>query len=314
MTDTLIQIAITLGVLLSVAPLLVWVERRLLAGIQDRYGPNRVGPFGLLQSAADGIKLFFKEEVTPIFANRFLFLIAPSILLITVLLAFALIPFTDSWVIIDSNIGLLLILGFSSLGIYSVVLSSWSSNNKYALLGGLRATAQMISYELALGLAVVAVVLLAGSFNLREIVAAQELPFIIYQPVGFLIFFIAGIAEAKRLPFDLAESENELISGFHTEYSSMKFALFFLGEYLGLMLISCFITVLYLGGWHGPWLPPIAWFALKVALLIFVFIWIRGTLPRVRYDQLMSFGWKVLIELALANLLITGAISLWRQT
>ncbi len=307
----LIQVVVLLGALLSFAPLLVWAERRLLAGMQDRYGPNRVGPFGILQSAADGIKLFFKEEVTPPFTNRILFTLAPLILLVTALLAFALVPFTDSFWIIDLNVGLLAFLGLSSLGVYSVVLGAWSSNNKYALLGGLRATAQMISYELAMGLAVVGVILLAGSYNLREIVAAQEVPFIVYQPLGFLIFLIAGIAETKRLPFDLPESENELVSGFHTEYSSMKFALFFLGEYLGILLVSSMITVLYLGGWHGPWLPPFAWFALKVMGLIFFFIWVRGSLPRIRYDQLMSFGWKVLIELALLNVLITGAISLW---
>lgn len=311
MNHTLLQMGIMLIALLSLAPFLVWVERRLLAGIQDRYGPNRVGPFGLLQSLADAIKLLFKEDVTPVFANRTLFILAPLVVLVTALFAFALVPFTETWVLLDSHVGLLFFLGLSSLGVYSVALGSWSSNNKYALLGGLRAMAQMISYELAMGLAVVAIVLLAGSFNLKEIVAAQKIPFIFLQPVGFLIFFIAALAEIKRLPFDLPESENELVAGFHTEYSSMKFALFFLGEYLGVMLISCMITILYLGGWKGPWLPPVLWFALKVFLLIFVFIWIRGTLPRVRYDQLVSFGWKILIELAFLNVLATGAISLW---
>lgn len=310
-TTNLIHIAVLLGALLSIAPLLVWVERRVLAGIQDRCGPNRVGPFGLLQSAADGIKLLFKEDWVPPFANRFIFLIAPTIVVISVLIAFALVPFTDTLWIIDLNIGLLAFLGLSSLGIYSVTLGAWASNNKYALLGGVRAAAQMISYELAMGLAVVGVVMLAGTFNLREIVLAQDIPFVVQQPLGFLIFLVAGFAEAKRLPFDLPESENELVAGFNMEYASMKFALFFLGEYLGMLLISCMTVLLFLGGWRGPWLPPLAWFGIKVAALIFFFILVRGTLPRVRYDQLMRFGWKVLIELGFLNLLITGAIGLW---
>lgn len=308
---TLIQAALTIGILMSIPPLLIWAERRVLAIMQDRLGPNRVGPFGILQSAADAIKLLFKEDWVPPFANRLIFLVAPTIVMITALLAFALVPFTETLWISDFNIGLLAFLGLSSLGIYSITLGAWASNNKYALLGGIRAAAQMISYELAMGLAVVGVVMLAGTFNLREIVLAQDVPFIVYQPVGFLIFLIAGFAEAKRLPFDLPEAENELIAGFHTEYASMKFALFFLGEYLALLLISCMTTVLFLGGWRGPWLPPFVWFALKVACLVFSFMWVRGSLPRVRYDQLMSFGWKFLIEIALLNILVTGAVGLW---
>lgn len=306
-----IMVVVTIAVLMTIAPLLVWAERRLLAGIQDRRGPNRVGPFGILQSFADAIKLFFKEDWIPPFANRLIYLVAPTIVMVTVLIAFALVPFTETLWITDLNIGLLAFLGLSSLSVYSVTLGAWASNNKYALLGGIRAAAQMVSYELAMGLAVVGVIMLAGTFNLREIVLAQDIPFIVYQPLGFIIFVIAGFAEAKRTPFDLPEAENELIAGFNIEYASMKFALFFLGEYLGLMLISSMIVVLYLGGWRGPWLPPMAWFALKVAFLVFCFIWVRGTLPRVRYDQLMRFGWKVLIELALLNILITGAIGLW---
>lgn len=307
---TIIQVVVTIGILMSIPPLLIWAERRLLAGIQDRLGPNRVGPFGILQSLADAIKLLFKEDWIPPFANRLIYLVAPTIIMVTVLIAFALVPFTETLWITDFNIGLLAFLGLSSLGVYSVILGAWASNNKYALLGGIRAAAQMISYELAMGLAVVAVVMQAGTFNLREIVLAQDIPFALTQPIGFLIFMIAGFAEAKRTPFDIPEAENELIAGFHAEYSSMKFALFFLGEYLGMMLISAMTTVLFLGGWRGPWLPPLVWFVLKVSLLIFIFMWVRGTLPRVRFDQLMSFGWKVLIEVALLNLLVTGAIGL----
>ena len=307
----ILQIVVTIVILMSIPPLLIWAERRLLAGIQDRIGPNRVGYFGIMQSLADAIKLLFKEDWVPPFANRILFLIAPTIVLITVLITFAIVPFTDTLWIADLNIGLLVFLGLSSLGVYSVTLGAWSQNNKYALLGGIRAAAQMISYELAVGLSVVPVVMQAGSFNLREIVMAQDIPFALTQPVAFIIFLIAGFAETKRLPFDLPEAENELVSGFHTEYASMKFALFMLGEYLGLMLFSTMTVVLFLGGWRGPWLPPIVWFILKVAVLIFIFMWVRGTLPRVRYDQLMSFAWKYVIEIALLNILITGAIGLW---
>lgn len=310
--SALIQVLLTIGILLSSPLFLVWAERRLLAGMQDRLGPNRVGPQGILQTTADAIKLLFKEDWVPPFANRLIYLVAPTIVMVTVLITFALIPFTETLWIADFNIGLLAFLGLSSLSVYSITLGAWASNNKYALLGGIRAAAQMISYELAMGLAVVGVVMYAESFNLREIVLAQEkVPFLVTQPLGFLIFMIAGFAEAKRLPFDLPEAENELVAGFHTEYASMKFALFFLGEYLGILLISCMTTVLFLGGWHGPaFLPPFVWFALKVNLLLFSFIWVRGSLPRIRYDQLMSFGWKYLIEIALLNILVTGAIGL----
>ncbi len=310
--DVVLKVVGLIVVLISVAPLLVWAERRLLAGMQDRLGPNRVGPFGLLQSAADGIKLLFKEDWIPPFANKFIYLVAPTFVMISVMLTFAIIPFTETLWISDFNVGVLVFLGLSSLAVYGITLGAWASNNKYSLLGGVRAAAQMVSYELAMGLAVVAVVMHTGSFNLREIVLAQqEAPLLVYQPVAFFIFLVAGFAEANRLPFDLAEAENELITGFNTEYSSMKFALFFLGEYLGVMMISSMTVVLFLGGWHGPWLPPLAWFVIKVALLIFLFIWVRASLPRVRYDQLMSFGWKFLIEIALLNLLVTGAIGLW---
>ncbi len=303
------RMAITLGVLLLVGPLLVWVERRLLGRFQRRLGPNRVGPFGLLQTVADAIKLFTKEDWVPPFADPVPYVLAPMILAITVLGAFAVVPFTDAGAIVDLDIGLLFFLAMSSVGIYSVMLAGVASNSKYALLGAMRAAAQMISYELAMALSLASVVLLAGSFNLRDIVSAQAgLPFVVLQPVAFLVFVVAGLAELKRAPFDLPEAENELVAGFHTEYSSMKFALFFLGEYLGMMLVAAIAATTFLGGGNGPWLPAPIWFAIKMALFIYLFIWARATLPRFRYDHLMSFGWKFLLPVALLNLMVTGAI------
>lgn len=300
-----------LAVLLGITTMLIWYERRLLAGFQDRLGPNRVGPFGLLQPIADVVKLLGKEDWIPPFADRLVFVLAPTIVVVTVLLAFAVVPFTPEIVIANLNVGLLFVLAMLSLGVYSVALAGWAANNKYSLIGSMRAAAQMISYELPMGLSLVGVVLLAGSFQLKGIVEAQRfLWFIVLQPVGFLIFMIAGLAEARRLPFDLPEAENELVAGYHTEYSSMKFALFFMGEYLDVTLISSLITVLFLGGWHGPLLPPLLWFAIKVGVLISVFIWVRSILPRYRFDQLMGLGWKLLLPLSLANIVVTGAVAL----
>lgn len=305
----LVRMAITLGVLLVVAPLLVWVERRLLGRFQLRRGPNRVGPFGLLQTVADAIKLFTKEDWVPPFADPVPYVLAPMILAITVLGAFAVVPFTSDGAIVDLDIGVLFFLAMSSIGIYSVMLAGVASNSKYALLGAMRAAAQMISYELAMGLSLASIVLLAGSFNLRDIVSAQQnLPYVVLQPIAFLVFVVAGLAELKRAPFDLPEAENELVAGFHTEYSSMKFALFFLGEYLGMMLVGAIAAAAFLGGGSGPWLPSPIWFAIKMALFIYLFIWVRATMPRFRYDHLMSFGWKCLLPVALVNLMVTGAI------
>jgi len=306
-----VEVLAILAVLLSIAGFLIWYERRLLAGFQDRLGPNRVGPFGLLQPMADIVKLLSKEDWIPPFADGFIFVLAPSIVPTTVLLAFAVVPFSDGISVADLNIGLLFILGMLSLGVYSIAFGGWASNSKYSLLGGLRGAAQMISYELPLGLSLVGVVMLAGSFRLTDIVRAQSpLWFIVLQPLGFLIFLIAGFAEARRVPFDLPEAENELVGGYHTEYSGMKFALFFMGEYLDITLVSALITVLFLGGWRGPILPPILWFFLKLGILISIFIWVRSILPRYRFDQLMQLGWKVLLPLALLNILITGAVVL----
>jgi NADH-quinone oxidoreductase subunit H len=303
-----------IGILLStifVAAILIWVERRLLAVWQDRLGPNRVGPLGLLQVAADMIKMFFKEDWIPPFADKLVFVLAPTIVFITMLTGFAVIPFAPGVGIIDFNFGLLYFLALTSLAVYSVVLAGYASNNKYSLLGSLRAAAQTVSYEVFMGISIMGVVMLSGTFNLRDIVEAQRGGwFILPQFAGFIVFLVAAIAESRRTPFDLPEAEQELIAGFHTEYSGMKFGMFFVGEYLGITLTSAMIVTLFFGGWLGPWLPPLVWFCLKTAAGILFFILVRGSLPRPRYDQLMSFGWKVMLPVALLNLLVTGAVAL----
>jgi NADH-quinone oxidoreductase subunit H len=300
--------------LLSISAGLVWLERRLLALWQDRYGPNRVGPFGLLQVLADMIKLLTKEDWVPSFADRPVFVLAPAVILVTSLMAFAVVPVAPGIGIVDLNIGLLFFLAMSSLGVYSVILGGWASNNKYALLGGMRAAAQMVSYEVFMGLSLMGVVLLAGSFNLRLIVEAQrQVWFCLPQCLGLVVFLIAGIAETHRAPFDLPEADSELIAGFHSEYSGMKFGMFFVGEYLGITLISALITTLFFGGWLGPGLPPVVWFLLKTFGFICFFILLRASLPRPRYDQLMAYGWKVMLPLTLLNLAVTGGVVLATQ-
>ena len=306
-------IFIVLGVILiplSIAAGLIWVERRLLSVWQDRLGPNRVGPFGLFQVIADTIKLFFKEDWIPPFSDKPVFVMAPGILMITILLTFSVIPFGPNFLVFDSNIGILFFLGNSSLGVYSIVLGGWASNNKYSLIGAMRASAQMLTYEVFMGLSLMGVVMMADSFSFASIVEAQRNGWFIFpQFVGFIVFFIAGLAETHRLPFDIPEAEGELVAGYHSEYSGMKFGMFFVGEYLGVTLISAIIATLFFGGWLGPsFLPPVFWFLLKTMVLICVFILLRASLPRPRYDQLMEFGWKVLLPLALLNLLITGAV------
>lgn len=300
-----------LGAVLTVASGLIWLERRLLALWQDRYGPNRVGPFGLLQVLADMIKIFTKEDWIPPFADRPVFVMAPTVIVVTVLLSFAVIPFAPGIWVAPLNIGVLFFLAMSSMGVYSVALAGWASDNKYALLGGLRASAQMLSYEVFMGLSLMGVVMLAGSFDLGTIVEAQRhMWFVVPQFLGLVVFLIAGIAETHRLPFDLPEAESELVAGFHSEYSGMKFGMFFVGEYLGITLISAFITTLFFGGWLGPVLPPLVWFVLKTGVFICFFILLRAALPRPRFDQLMVYGWKVMLPLALLNLVMTGAILL----
>lgn len=315
MSETLIYILIVLGVLIvamSVAAGLIWLERRLLALWQDRYGPNRVGPFGLLQVLADMIKIFSKEDWVPPFADKAVFVLAPTIIMITVLLSFAVVPFSPGIAIINLNIGLLFFLGMSSLGVYSVVLAGWASNSKFSLLGGMRAAGQMLSYEVFMALSLMGVILMAGSFNLAQIVEAQrKIWFFIPQIIGFVVFFIAGLAETRRIPFDFPESESSLVAGYHVEYSGIKFGMFFVGEYLGVTLISLMIATLFFGGYLGPApIPPIIWLAIKTFIFIGLFILMRATLPRPRPDQLMALGWKILLPLSLLNLLVTGGILL----
>ncbi len=317
----LIKMGIVLGVLLFLAAYLVWVERKLLARLQIRLGPNRAGKFGLLQPIADAVKMLVKEDIVPDVADRPIFLLAPAIVATTALLMFAVVPFGETiqvggtpvpMVIADINVGLLFVFALSSLAVYGVALGGWASNSKFALLGGIRGAAQMISYELALGLSLIPVVMLARSFSLVDIVQAQaDYPFILVQPVAFAIFFLSAMAESKRIPFDLPEAENELGAGYHMEYSGMRFGLFFIGEYVHLQVMGALVAVFFLGGWRGPVLPPPVWLLIKIVLVALVMIWIRGTLPRLRYDQLMAFGWKILIPAALVNILVTGVFMLW---
>jgi len=310
---------VLMGLLLG-AGWLTFGERRLLGWIQIRLGPNRAGPWGLLQPLADIVKLLTKEDVIPDGADRLIFLYAPAMVSVTALLIFAVVPFANTWrlagtdipmVISDLNVGLLYALALSSLGVYGVALGGWASNSKFSLLGGIRGAAQMISYELSLGLSLVPVVMLAQSFSLVDIVQAQaKYPFILVQPVAFLIFFISAVAEVKRIPFDLPEAENELVAGYHTEYSGMRFGLYFLGEYVTMVVLGALVAVFFLGGWRGPFLPSILWFFLKVTAVVFALVWFRATFPRLRYDQLMHLGWKVLIPAALLNIVATGGLVL----
>lgn len=316
----LVKLMIILGVLLFFAGYLVWVERKFLARLQIRYGPNRAGPYGLLQPLADIVKMLVKEDTVPDGADRVFFLIAPAVVAATAILMFSVVPFGKDltlWgqkvplVVTDLNIGLLFVFAMSSLGVYGVALGGWASNSKYGLLGGIRGAAQMISYELPLGLSLVPIVMMAHSFSMVKIVAAQQkYPFILFQPLAFMIFAISSMAESKRIPFDLPEAENELVAGYHTEYSGMRFGLFFLGEYVHIMVFGAIMSVLFLGGWRGPFLPPVVWLLIKILAVALFMIWVRGTLPRLRYDQLMALGWKVLIPLALINILATGAVGL----
>ncbi|HEU4619429.1 MAG TPA: NADH-quinone oxidoreductase subunit NuoH [Gammaproteobacteria bacterium] len=303
-------IVVLLAVLILGAAFMTYVERRLLAWWQDRYGPDRAGPFGLLQALADVVKILLKEDWIPPRADKSVFVIAPAIVTVTMLLAFAVVPFAPGLHVADLNVGLLFFLAMTSLAVYSAALGGWASNNNYSLLGSLRTAAQMISYEVFMGLALVGVIVQAGSFNLNAIVEAQRgLWFFLPQFFGMIVFFIAALAETHRLPFDLPEAEHELVAGYHTEYSGMKFGLFFLGEYLGVLLASAMTVTLFFGGWLGPrFLPPVVWFALKTAAFVAFFFLLRGALPRPRYDQLMGYAWKFLLPVAIANALVTGAV------
>jgi len=361
-----IKIALVIFILLTGVAYTTLLERKLVARIQNRWGPTRVGPFGLLQPLADGVKFILKEDMVPDKVHKGLYILAPMLALAMSLIAIAVIPFGESLAVrgttiplqitgvahadgslSDINIGLLIILGATSIGVYGIALAGWSSNSKYSLLGSLRASAQMISYELALGLSLVGVLLLAGTLSLRGIVDGQVngciapwlghcdqpwlgfswlrwLPrwYIIPQFIAFFIYLMAAFAETNRIPFDLPEAETELVAGYHTEYSAMKFAMFFMAEYVNMFTVGCVATLLFFGGWHGPAMPflppllqalvPVFWFAVKVFFFIFLYIWIRGTLPRFRYDQLMAFGWKFLLPLAIVNIIITSFIVAWR--
>jgi NADH-quinone oxidoreductase subunit H len=336
----LVKIALILFILLTAIAYITWLERKVVAHIQARWGPYLVGPHGLLQPLADGIKFILKEDIMPLEADKVIYWLAPFIGFVLAFLSIAVIPFGGSFKlfgheiflqIADLNVGLLFVLGVTSLGVYSIALAGWSSNSKYPLFGGLRSSAQMISYELSLGLGLVGTLMMAGTLSLRGIVDAQNNTWVIHgfnthlphwyifaQPIGFLVYFISAIAETNRVPFDLPEGETELVGGFHTEYSSMKFAMFFMSEYANMVTVSCLATILFFGGWHGPvpeFLPlivkilmPVFWFCFKIFLFMFFYIWMRGTLPRFRYDQLMSFGWKFLLPLGLLNILFTGLL------
>ncbi len=304
-------------VLLNIA-YLTYIERKVLARMQQRIGPNRVGPYGLLQPLADVIKLLTKEDIVPAKADKYVFMIAPIMALVPALIVYATLPFTKSLYITNLNIGVLYIFAISSLSVYGIVAAGWGSNSKYALLGGLRSAAQMVSYEVYLGLSVMGVLMLSGSMNLIEIVKAQEsIWFVFLQPLGFFIYLVAGIAETNRIPFDLPEAETELVAGFHVEYSGIRFAFFFLAEYSHMFIVSSLATILFFGGWNGPYsehstLMALFWFLLKTFSFVFLFLWIRGTLPRYRYDQLMNLGWKFFLPLSLLNVVLTGAGMMFR--
>jgi NADH-quinone oxidoreductase subunit H len=363
-----IKIVLLVFILLTAVAYTTLLERKLVARIQNRWGPTRVGPFGLLQPLADGVKFILKEDLVPDSVHKGLYILAPMLALAMSLIAIAIIPFGQSITVAgkqiplqitgvthtdgslgDISIGLLIILGATSIGVYGVALAGWSSNSKYSLLGSLRASAQMISYELALGLSLVGILLLSGTLSLRGIVDSQiagcSAPwlgncsqpwlgiswlkwvprwYIFPQFIAFFIYLMAAFAETNRIPFDLPEAETELVAGYHTEYSAMKFAMFFMAEYVNMFTVGCVATLLFFGGWHGPNLPflppllqallPVFYFAIKVLFFIFLYIWIRGTLPRFRYDQLMAFGWKFLLPLAIANIIVTSFIVAWRAS
>jgi len=331
---SVIKTVIALFVLLTAVAYSVWLERKVVGHIQNRWGPTRVGPFGLLQPLADGAKFLFKEDLIPPHVYKPLYIAAPMLAVIFALTSISVIPIGNSVTIgnirtplqiTDVNIGLLIVLGITSLGVYGVARAGWSSNSKYSLLGGLRASAQMVSYEISLGLSLVGLLILAGSFSLRAIVDAQAGTFWGFIPrwnifqgqiIAFFIYLTAAYAETNRVPFDLPEAETELVAGYHTEYSAMKFAMFFMAEYANMITVACLASLLFLGGWHGPLfgppllqaILPVFWFGLRVFMFLFIYIWVRGTLPRFRYDQLMAFGWKFLLPMAIANLVITALI------
>jgi NADH-quinone oxidoreductase subunit H len=346
---SLAQIAAVMGIVMLTVMILTLAERKVLGWMQDRMGPMEVGPYGILQPIADGLKLFFKEDIVPAGANKFLFSLAPILAMVSALIGFAVIPFGPDqtidlfgitikpFIVSDINIGVLYILAFASIGAYGIILGGWASNSKYSLLGGLRSAAQIISYELNVGLAIVGVLIMAGSLSLVKITDAQAggfwhwyvFAFPAPQIFAFVVYVISAVAETNRVPFDLPEAESELVAGFFTEYSGMRFAFFFIAEYANMVLVSCVAAALFLGGWNAPypgtilahiglesfaWIEGVAWFTVKVYGFLFLFFWLRATLPRLRYDQLMKFGWKVMLPIALANIVVTAiAMYLYNQ-
>src|SRR5262245_23345742 len=320
----IIKIVVIFGGVMNVVGLLSWVERKTMARVQMRPGPTRVGPFGLLQPFADLLKFVFKEDVIPTNANTLLYIAAPIVSLVPAFLTFAVVPFGPQFQVTDLSVGLLFIFAVTSLGVYGIALGGWASNSKYPLMGAMRSSAQMISYELSLTLSVVGVLMIANTLSLQELVLSQQNTWfgfiprwnIFLQPIAFIVYVVSGVAETNRLPFDLAESEQELVAGWHTEYSSMKFLMFMMAEYANMIAVSALATILFLGGWNGPmfgpqWLQfvlPTVWFALKIGLFVFFYILLRSTIPRFRYDQLMKFGWKVLVPLSLANIVVTSFV------
>jgi NADH-quinone oxidoreductase subunit H len=321
----IIKIAVVLGIGLLHVAYATYFERKVIGHMQVRLGPMRVGPHGLLQPFADGIKLFFKEDVIPANADKPLFYLAPVIFMAASMINLAVIPFSSNFVIANINVGILFIFAIAGLGVYGIFISGWASNSKYAFIGGLRSSAQVLSYEIPMGLSLVGVMIMAGSLNLTDIIKAQEKSiygmYVIPQIVAFVVFLIAAVAETNRTPFDLPEAESEIVAGYFVEYSGFRFALFFLGEYIAMFIMASLGTVCFLGGWTIPWyftkvlpflthVPGIVWFLLKVYAFIFFYYWIRATLPRYRYDQLMAIGWKVLIPIALANIVITGLVKI----
>lgn len=306
---TLIKILIIVVCVLTGVAYMTYAERKVIGHMQVRLGPVHTGPMGLLQPLADGLKLMTKEDMTPDMVDKPVFYVAPFLGMVPGIAAFAVIPFAPNIVVADINVGVLYILALSSVGVYGIIMSGWASNSKYATLGSLRSTAQIISYETAMGLSILGPVLLAGSLNLKEITEAQRgLWFFIPQFVAFVIYAISAVAETNRAPFDLPEAETELVAGFHVEYSGMRFAMFFLGEYANMYVVASMCAILFLGGYTGPLLPPLVWFLIKMLTFMFFFLWLRATLPRLRFDQLMNLGWKILIPIALANLLITSIV------
>ncbi len=304
----LLRIIIVFGVALLFVAYLTYLERKVIGHMQVRMGPMRVGPHGLLQPIADGLKLFFKEDIVPYEAYKITFYVAPLICLVCALVLFAVIPVSKTFMITRINIGLLYILSIASVGVLGIILAGWASGSKYSLLGGLRSAAQMFSYEIFLGFSLMGPLMIAGSLDLAKIVEVQKVPLVVYQPVAFVIYIIAALGEINRVPFDLPEAESELVAGFHTEYSGMKFAYFFLAEYANMLIVSAIATIVFFAGWKGPFLPGWMWFLIKLFAFVYFFIWVRATFPRYRYDQFMQIGWKIMLPLVLANIVVTGIV------